>query len=123
MMLWPIFVFMTVAAVLAVCWPLMRRQKTVASGTEVAVYRDQLDEIDRDERSNLIGSAEAEAARVEVSRRLIAAAEAGKAANAAHSPVAPASYRRATLAAALVLLPFGAAITYLSVGSPGLVPV
>jgi cytochrome c-type biogenesis protein CcmH len=123
MMLWPIFVFMTLVAVLAVCWPLARRQKTSASGTEVAVYRDQLDEIDRDERSNLIGSAEAEAARVEVSRRLIAAAETANAAHAIHPPVAPASYRRATLAAAIVALPFGAAITYLSVGSPQLVPV
>jgi len=64
MIFWPIFVLMTLAAVLAVWWPLARRQKAVRSGTDVAVYRDQLDEIERDEAASLIGSVEAEAARV-----------------------------------------------------------
>ena len=86
MILWPIFALMTLAAVLAVWWPLARRQKAVRSGSDVAVYRDQLDEIDRDEAASLIGRVEAEAARVEVSRRLIAAAEAAKAASAAAAP-------------------------------------
>src|SRR5947199_2920926 len=122
MMLWPIFALMTLAAVLAVCWPLARGQKAVRSGTDVAVYRVQLDEIDRDEAASLIGSVEAEAARVEVSRRLIAAVETARAATAA-APVPAGSYRRATLAATIVLLPLGAAITYLSLGSPNLVPV
>jgi cytochrome c-type biogenesis protein CcmH len=123
MMLWPIFAVMTLAAVLAVCWPLARRQKAVCSGTDVAVYRDQLDEIDRDEAASLIGSVEAEAARVEVSRRLIAAVETAKAATAVAAPVSAGRYRRATLAATIILLPLGAALTYLSLGSPNLVPV
>ena len=123
MILWPIFALMTLAAVFAVWWPLARRQKSVRSGSDVAVYRDQLDEIDRDEAASLIGSVEAEAARVEVSRRLIAAAEAAKAASAVAAPGPAARYRWATLAAAIVLLPLGAGITYLSLGSPNLVPV
>ena len=123
MILWPIFAVMTLAAVFAVWWPLARRQKSVRSGSDVAVYRDQLDEIDRDEAASLIGSVEAEAARVEVSRRLIAAAEAAKAGNAVAAPVPAAKYRWATLAAAIVLLPLGAGVTYLSLGSPNLVPV
>src|SRR4051794_21548911 len=123
MMLWPIFVLMTLAAVLAVWWPLARRQKAVRSGTDVAVYRDQLDEIDRDEAASLIGSVEAEAARVEVSRRLIAAVDTAKAATAVAAPVPAGSYRRATLAATIILLPLGAGVTYLSLGSPNLVPV
>src|SRR3954451_6510945 len=105
MTLWPILALMTLAAVLAVCWPLARRQKAVRSGSDVAVYRDQLDEIDRDEASSLIGSVEAEAARVEVSRRLIAAAEAAQAATAVAAPVPAGGYRRATLAATIILLP------------------
>ncbi|MFL6814200.1 MAG: c-type cytochrome biogenesis protein CcmI [Bradyrhizobium sp.] len=123
MIFWPIFVLMTLAAVLAVWWPLARRQKAVRSGTDVAVYRDQLDEIDRDEAASLIGSVEAEAARVEVSRRLIAAVETARAATAVAAPVPAGSYRRATLAATIILLPLGAALTYLSLGSPNLVPV
>jgi cytochrome c-type biogenesis protein CcmH len=123
MVLWPILALMTLAAVLAVWWPLAHRQKSVRSGSDVAVYRDQLDEIDRDETAGLIGGAEAEAARVEVSRRLIAAAEVAKAASAVAAPGPSGRTRWATLAAAVLLLPLGAGLLYLSLGSPNLVPV
>ena len=114
---------MTLAAVFAVWWPLARRQRLARSGSDVAVYRDQLEEIDRDEAASLIGNVEADAARVEVSRRLIAAAETAKAASAVAVPVAAGKYRWATLAAAITLIPLGAGVTYLSLGSPNLVPV
>jgi cytochrome c-type biogenesis protein CcmH len=123
MILWLFFGVMTLAAVWAVCWPLARRRKYIRSGTDVEVYRDQLDEIGRDETAGLIGSVEAEAARVEVSRRLIAAAESAKSASAATAPAAAGSYRWATLMAAVVVLPLGASLIYLSLGSPNLVPV
>lgn len=114
---------MTLGAVIAVWWPLARRQGSVRSGSDIAVYRDQLDEIDRDQAASRIGNAEAEAARVEVSRRLIAAAETAKARSVAAAPGPAGWYRRATLAAAIVLLPVGAGAVYLSLGSPGLVSV
>src|SRR5229473_366879 len=123
MILWPFLILMTLGAALAVWWPLARRQSSVRSGSDIAVYRDQLEEIGRDEATGLIGHVEADAARVEVSRRLIAAAETAKAATAAATPGASGWYRRATLFAAIVLLPLGAGITYLSLGSPNLVPV
>jgi cytochrome c-type biogenesis protein CcmH len=123
MILWLILALMTLAAIAAVWWPLARRQNSVRSGSDIAVYRDQLEEIGRDEAASLIGNVEAEAARIEVSRRLIAAAETAKAASVAAAPVSPGRYRAATLAAAIVLLPLGAGITYLSLGSPNLVPV
>ena len=66
---------MTAAAIFAVLWPLSRRAP-LRAGSDVAVYRDQLDEIERDRAAGLIGEREAEAARVEVSRRLLAAADA-----------------------------------------------
>ena len=123
MILWLIFALMTLAAIAAVWWPLARRQKPDRSGSDIAVYRDQLDEIGRDEAASLIGNVEAEAARVEVSRRLIAASETAKAAAAVAAPGSTGRYRWATLAAAIVLLPLGAGLTYLSVGSPNLAPV
>jgi cytochrome c-type biogenesis protein CcmH len=123
MILWPILTLMTLGAVIAVWWPLARRQGSVRSGSDIAVYRDQLDEIDRDQAASRIGNAEAEAARVEVSRRLIAAAETAKARSVAAAPGPAGWYRRATLAAAIVLLPVGAGAVYLSLGSPGLVSV
>src|ERR1700709_1742045 len=123
MVVWPILALMTAGAVLAVWLPLARRPGPVRSGSDIAVYRDQLDEIGRDEAASLIGNVEAEAARVEVSRRLIVAAETAKAANVVGPPAPAVLYRRATLAAAVVLLPLSAGATYLSLGSPNLVPV
>src|SRR5471030_1748661 len=122
MILWLILLLMTLAAVFAACWPLARRQKSVRSGSDIAVYRDQLDEIDRDEVASLIGNVEAEAARVEVSRRLIAASEMAKAVSAVAVPAPTNLYRRATLAVGIVLLPLAAGATYFGLGSPNLVP-
>src|SRR5664279_2543889 len=104
MILWPIFALMTLAAVLAVWWPLARRGKPARSGSDVAVYRDQLDEVDRDEAASLIGGIEAEAARVEISRRLIAAAATAKTVNVTAEPGRTSRYRFATLAAAIIII-------------------
>src|SRR5450756_370461 len=123
MILWLTIALMTLAAVFAVWWPLWRRGQADRSGSDIAVYRDQLEEIDRDEGAGLVGSAEAEAARVEVSRRLIAAADSAKATSVAVAPVPAGRIRFATLAAAILLLPLGAGMTYLALGSPNLVPV
>ncbi len=75
MTLWFVFALMTVAAIFAVLWPLRRGVRTPDDGSEAVVYRDQLAEIDRDVAAGLIGASEAEAARVEISRRLLAAAD------------------------------------------------
>src|SRR5437588_7661603 len=112
MTLWLVFPLMTAAALFVVLWPLARR-KAVASGTDVAVYRDQLEEIERDRAAGLIPAKEAAAAQVEVSRRLIAAADAPAPSGA---PASAATRRRRSIAvAALVLLPLGAALFYLAV--------
>jgi cytochrome c-type biogenesis protein CcmH len=121
MVLWPLFALMTAGAIFAVCWPLARRPRSVQSGSDVSVYRDQLEEIDRDLAADLIGKVEAETARIEVSRRLIAAAEADNKSPAKRAPAH--LYRRATLAAAIVLLPLGAGAIYLKLGSPNIAPV
>ena len=115
MTLWLVLALMTAAAIFAVLWPLSRRALRPA-GSDVAVYRDQLDEIERDRAAGLIGEREAEAARIEVSRRLIAAADAERAAPATGAPVR----RRAVALAALVLLPLAAGSIYLALGSPQL---
>jgi cytochrome c-type biogenesis protein CcmH len=117
MTLWLVLALMTAAAIFAVLWPLSRRDP-LPDGSDVAVYRDQLEEIERDRASGLIGDREAEAARVEVSRRLLAAADA---AGAEPKPSAAGSWRRRAAAlVALVLLPLGAAGLYLRLGSPEL---
>ena len=119
MTLWLVLALMTAAAVFAVLWPLAR-SRPPRSGSDVAVYRDQLDEVRRDRAAGRIGESEAQAAEAEVSRRLIAAADA-EAARPRTVPVgALTKRRRAVAGAALVLLPLGAVAFYLLVGSPSL---
>jgi cytochrome c-type biogenesis protein CcmH len=118
MTLWLALALMTAAAIFAVLWPLAQAGKKLRFGSDVEVYRDQLEEIERAKAAGLIGQTEAEAARVEVSRRLIAAADA-QARNERSGP-SPAWRRRAVAITALVLLPLGAAGLYLALGSPGL---
>jgi cytochrome c-type biogenesis protein CcmH len=118
MTLWFALALMTAAAILAVLWPLARRASLSRSGSDVAIYRDQLDEIERDRAAGLIEDNEAVSAQVEVSRRLIAAADAQ---TALPSDVPSARWRRRAVAImALVLLPVGATGLYLALGSPRL---
>jgi cytochrome c-type biogenesis protein CcmH len=116
MTLWLVFALMTGAAIFAVLWPLSRRGAD-RGGSDVAVYRDQLEEITRDRSAGLIGEAEAEAAKVEVSRRLLAAADTAEA-EKSHSAEPPVASRRAIAVMSLVLLPVGAVALYLALGSP-----
>jgi cytochrome c-type biogenesis protein CcmH len=114
MTLWFVFALMTVAAIFAVLWPLSRGSSAQAGGSEAVVYRDQLVEIDRDVAAGLIGVSEAEAARVEIGRRLLAAADAQK-----DLPARPnLNLRRASAVLALLGLPIAAVALYLSLGSP-----
>ena len=116
MTLWFILALMTAAAIFAVLWPLSRGSAK-QGGSDIAVYRDQLDEIARDRAAGLIGEAEAEAAKVEVSRRLLGSLDAAQAEKPAAA--APPVWRRRMIAlAALLLLPVGASVTYLTLGSP-----
>jgi cytochrome c-type biogenesis protein CcmH len=116
MTLWFVFALMTVAAIFAVLWPLGRGAAAPAGGSEEAVYRDQLAEIDRDVSAGLIGVSEAAAARVEIGRRLLAAAD-GQRDLPARSNL---GLRRASAIVALVGLPIAAVTFYLALGSPRL---
>jgi cytochrome c-type biogenesis protein CcmH len=116
MTLWFVFALMTVAAIFAVLWPLSRTAPSPDGGNEATVYKDQLAEVDRDVAAGLIGAAEAEAARVEIGRRLLAAVD-GERASPAQSNL---RLRRVSAIVALVALPVAAVTFYLSVGSPQL---
>jgi cytochrome c-type biogenesis protein CcmH len=116
MMLWFMFALMTAAAIFAVLWPLSRGNRLPHDGSEAAVYRDQLTEVDRDVSAGLIKPPEAAAARVEISRRLLAAADNQR------QPVAGSSIRlrRAAAIVALLGLPIIAVGIYYPLGSPGM---
>ncbi len=116
MSLWFVFALMTAAAIFAVLWPLGRHGRPQAEGSETTVYKDQLAEIDRDQAAGLIGAAEAEAARVEIGRRLLAAADSESRPAVQSNP----GWRRSAAALALVALPIVAVAVYLPLGSPRL---
>jgi cytochrome c-type biogenesis protein CcmH len=116
MMLWFVFALMTAAAIFAVLLPLGLGGGQQAGGNEATVYRDQLTEVDSDHQAGLIGTAEAEAARVEIGRRLLAAADQDR-----DAPVGSnVRLRRVAAVVALAGLPILAVATYLPLGSPRL---
>ncbi len=116
MTLWFVFALMTAAAIFAVLLPLGLGVRAQTGGSETAVYKDQLAEIDRDVAAGLIGAAEADGARVEISRRLLAAADQTR-----DPPLRSSTrLRRSAAVLSLVGLPVLAAAVYLPLGSPRL---
>lgn len=73
MFLWLIFATLTALAVVFTISPLIRPHTSGKTATSRDVYRDQLQEIEVQAAAGLIGPAEAEAAKAEVGRRLLAA--------------------------------------------------
>ncbi|NWG23000.1 MAG: c-type cytochrome biogenesis protein CcmI [Pseudorhodoplanes sp.] len=117
MTLWFVLALMTAAAIFAVLMPLAYARARQDSRGEIAVYRDQIDEIERDRAAGLIPDSEADAARLEVSRRLLAAADVAEMETPSGTPI----WRRRTVAlVALLLLPLAAGAIYLKLGSPNL---
>lgn len=119
MLFWLLFALMTGAAVFAVLWPLAFARKAAPAGAEadIAVYRDQLAEIERDRARNLIGETEAEAARIEVSRRILAAAAAPSRTDKKQSAL---QRRRVIAVIAMTAVPLLAVGIYGWTGSPQL---
>jgi cytochrome c-type biogenesis protein CcmH len=116
MTLWFVFALMTAAAIFAVLWPLGRAVRPPDDGNETAVYKDQLAEIDRDLAGGLIGPSDAEAARIEIGRRLLSAADHQREPAVASNV----KLRRSAAVMALVGLPVVAVALYLPLGSPRL---
>jgi len=128
MILGIVLTLMTLAAAALVVVPLMRANRETASrkSHEIEIYRDQLDEVERDVARGMIGDDEAEAARTEISRRMLAAnadgKTAGKTSGKTASEVAAKPARRAgfTAIATGLCVPALAVAIYLTHGSPDL---
>lgn len=119
-LLWLLFAAMTAAAIVAVLRPLTRRIEAEDDERELDLYKDQLAEVARDLERGTIEPAEAEAAKVEVSRRLIAAADTLERRRASPRVGTRASTRRGAAIAIVLAVPAIALATYLTLGSPDL---
>ena len=113
MTLWIVMAVLAAATSLPLLVALYRGRDVVPpADAAMAIYRDQLGEVEREVARGVIPAAEAVAARTEIARRLIHAHDA--------SPVAVRATARArTLAAtAIVAAPIAALALYLLLGSP-----
>ena len=114
-MIWIVIAAMTAAVIAALLLPVLKRgagEGVDRNAYDRAVFRDQLAELDRDLERGVIGPAEAEAARNEISRRIIAAAERPQERQAAVAP--------AVALLCVLLVPIVAIPLYVKAGSPGL---
>jgi cytochrome c-type biogenesis protein CcmH len=117
-MVWFVLAGMAACAVLAAVWPLLRASpgaKADPAGNEAAFYKAQLEEIKRDVDRGLLPQGEAESARAEAARRLIAAASG--------LPRPSPAARRYRIAAAVLIavgLPAIAFPLYARLGQPAL---
>jgi cytochrome c-type biogenesis protein CcmH len=118
-LLWVVLACLTAIVLLVLLRPLAAA-RSGAHGHEAfdaAIYRDQLGEIESDRARGLIGDEEAEAARIEISRRLLATDSKAQAADRLKMPATRARAAMIGVGAAVPLLALG---LYLVYGSPRL---
>jgi cytochrome c-type biogenesis protein CcmH len=119
MLLWLLFALLTAAVLAAVLAPLagaFTHHDPTEAGT-MAVYRDQIAELEAEKARGLIDGAEAETARLEISRRLLASAAVSH--DRARGSAAPVGVRPLAIAIALAV-PLLALAVYLTHGAPDL---
>ncbi|MDH4442515.1 MAG: c-type cytochrome biogenesis protein CcmI [Rhizobium sp.] len=132
MLFWIFSAVLTVFAAVLLLSPLLRAtaRATRYDDGEAAVYRDQLRELERDKAGGLISADEADYARAEIGRRLLAvagrasseeASEEGPSSVAGASGDKPRRRSRYGLSQAFILLclPAIGIAGYLEIGSPG----
>ncbi|WP_455566903.1 c-type cytochrome biogenesis protein CcmI [Rhizobium ruizarguesonis] len=117
MLFWILVAALTAALAVILLYPLLRGAKAADNirAGETAVYRDQLRELDRDLDGGLITPEEADYARAEIGRRLIAVS-----ADEPAETLKPARHHRFTEAFVLLLLPVLGLCLYLTTGRPDL---
>lgn len=117
MLFWILVAVLTAAVAVILLYPLLRGAKAAENSRagEAAVYRDQLRELDRDLAGGLITAEEADYARAEIGRRLIAVS-----AGEPEGTPKPARHHRVTEAFVLLILPVLGLCLYVTMGRPGL---
>ncbi len=117
MLFWILVAFLTAAVAAILLYPLLRGAKAAEDtrAGEAAVYRDQLRELDRDLAGGLISADEADYARAEIGRRLIAVS-----ATAPAGERKVARHHRLTEAFIVLILPVIGLCLYVNTGRPDL---
>ncbi|HIP80429.1 MAG TPA: c-type cytochrome biogenesis protein CcmI, partial [Kiloniellaceae bacterium] len=125
MIFWLLAATLTALVVAVLVFPLLRRpqgrdaeEHSARSAYDQTVYRDQLRELQEDQRRGLLPAEEADAAKREVERRLL---RSDAEAQDGGGPVSSAPlFRRLGAAFIVLLMPLAGVGLYLGYGSPGL---
>jgi cytochrome c-type biogenesis protein CcmH len=114
MMLWLVLGAMTLLVVAGLLVPLLVRvrQPATRQAHDVAVYRDQLAEVEADAARGIVTAAEAEAAKREIQRRIL------RTADEPEREAGDAGWRVAAAGTLAVAVPVAAALIYASLGRP-----
>ncbi|ASY55708.1 MULTISPECIES: c-type cytochrome biogenesis protein CcmI [Sinorhizobium] len=117
MLFWILVAILTAAVAVALVLPLMRAAPPLPSphSHDIEVYRDQLEELTRDREAGLISDEDAELARAEIGRRLIAA----HAADTSTAASRRLGSKRLAQVFILLCLPTVGLCLYLTTGNPG----
>lgn len=123
MLFWVIAAVLTAIVTLALLGPVARARAVTSEAParhDMEVYRDQLSEVDRDLADGLVDQAQAEVARTEISRRLLAASRKSEAEDAEDSGSSNRGLRQVAVYAVAIFIPLTAVTAYLDLGRPDL---
>jgi cytochrome c-type biogenesis protein CcmH len=114
-MLWLGFALLTLATLGVLLWPLLKAPAALAprADYDLGVYRAQLAELDADAERGAIAPDQAEAARTEIQRRMLAAAP-------SPTPADDCASRKTAAIVIAITLPLAGGLLYAAHGSPHL---
>ncbi len=122
-MLWLVFMVLIIVSIGVVLLPFLRQgpgEAPLRADYDIVIYRSQLAEIDQEIERGLLTPDQADAARAEVHRRMLAAEDAEFGGPAAKPRPDNRRFRLAAVVALVVILPLGSVGLYAVLGSPNL---
>ena len=114
-MMWALIGLLVVVALGALLRPLLKKPAEAASRADydLNIFQDQLKEVDRDVERGVLTASEADAARLEIQRRILTAEKIPEAAQAPGG-----RWRLATVGVVAIAVPLFAGLIYLKIGTP-----
>ncbi|WP_419902681.1 c-type cytochrome biogenesis protein CcmI [Kiloniella sp.] len=120
MIFWVIIGLLTALSLLVLLRPLMASAQKAPANTaesDLAVYKDQLKEIDRDLKAGNLGESQAETARIEIQRRILNTSQEQSSSTKGTPLTAPAM--KMVVGLLTIIFPLAGIILYLELGQPG----
>jgi len=120
-MIWLFLAIITIAVIAVLLLPLFRQgqRSDARQQREIAIYRDQLAELEREVAAGLVAAEAAAATRLEIERQILSSGDQTDTAPPPRPAVATASARMAAVILVASLAPLAAFAIYFATGAPG----